>query len=385
MTPGPARGSRWAEAFPLRTQEATEVASVLYKEIFCRFGAPSCLVSDRGQNFLSKLIEALCELFHVTRHYTSSYHPQSNTSCERMNSTIAQTLRTYCDKDQMNWPYLIPSVMMAMRMSPNTESTGFSPFHMLFGKEMNIPIDIALKPKENLGASAKEHLEHLIEHLKIVQAVAKKNVKDSQNKTKVRYDKKAKLPNFAVGDQVMLQCMKIPKGFSPKLYAKWEGPFYITDVGVNNIYKLRRCLDHKILKSRIHANRLKHYNDPRNVREPPNPQNAHASQDIPGTQVPTDMTASQDTALDNANNDVQNQAEAPESNDDSDNQFLAENLLAKRKRNGKNYYRVKWVGYSKTSWVPEEDIGEGLLKAYYSSHTKSGKARKKKASHFSRQ
>lgn len=81
-----------------------------------------------------------------------------------MNSTIAQTLRTYCDKDQMNWSDRILSVMMALRMSPNTEFTGFSQFHMLFGKEMNLPFDIALQPKDNIGKSAKEYLEQLIEH-----------------------------------------------------------------------------------------------------------------------------------------------------------------------------------------------------------------------------
>ena len=45
--------SKWSEAFPLRTQEATEVAAVLFKEVICRYGAPNVLVSDRGQQFLA--------------------------------------------------------------------------------------------------------------------------------------------------------------------------------------------------------------------------------------------------------------------------------------------------------------------------------------------
>ncbi|VDI84198.1 Hypothetical predicted protein [Mytilus galloprovincialis] len=86
--------SRWPECFPLKTQEATEIAEVLYNEVFSRFGAPRAIVSDRGANFCSKLIQALCELFEVQRYHTSSYHPQTNSTCERMNRTIAQTLRT---------------------------------------------------------------------------------------------------------------------------------------------------------------------------------------------------------------------------------------------------------------------------------------------------
>jgi hypothetical protein len=42
----------------------------------------------------------------------------------------------------------LPSVMMAFRMSPSTQSTQFSPYYMLFGKEMPLPIDTALIPEE---------------------------------------------------------------------------------------------------------------------------------------------------------------------------------------------------------------------------------------------
>lgn len=381
--------SRWAEAFPLRTQEAKEIAHILYKEVFTRFGSPKTLVSDRGQNFCSKLIQALCELFHVTRHTTSSYHPQSNTTCERMNSTIAQTLRTYCTKDQMNWPELIPSVMMALRMSPNTESTGYSPFHMVFGKEMNIPFDISVKPKENIGRSVKEHINNLIEHLKAVQTIAKNNVSKSQEKTKTYYDKKAAKPKFQVGDRVLMQCMKVPKGSAPKLHEKWVGPFYINHAN-ENTYKLRRLSDHKLIKSRIHANRIKIYEDPRDHRQPQvdrqvdeqQTDNTHDGQQNNEENIQqndNNDVQENDNVQENGNDNVQenhNQNENDELNDDY--QFEAEKLVAKKRQNGQNFYRVKWVGYKKTTWIPEKDIGEGLLVDFHNKHTKDGKIRKRK-------
>ena len=55
--------SKWTEAFPLRTQEAKEVADILYNEIFTPNGAPRCIVPDPGRNFMSKLVSALCEHF----------------------------------------------------------------------------------------------------------------------------------------------------------------------------------------------------------------------------------------------------------------------------------------------------------------------------------
>ena len=66
-----------------------------------------------------------------------------------------------------------------------------------------------------------------------------------------------------------------------------------------------------------------------------------------------------------------------------DNDFIAEKLLAKKRRQCKNYYKVKWVGYKKTTcktWEPEENIGEGLLVEFYTKFTKSGTKRKRPAS-----
>lgn len=93
-------GTHWPEAFPLKSQNAKEVANVLFENIFARYGAPSILFSDRGRNFMSKLINALCEIFDISRHHTSAYHPNTNGLVERQNSVIAQSLRVYCDKDR---------------------------------------------------------------------------------------------------------------------------------------------------------------------------------------------------------------------------------------------------------------------------------------------
>jgi transposase InsO family protein len=76
-------GSKLREAFPMQSEEATEVAIILSKEIIARYDAPRTIVSDRGQNFLSKLVSALCELLQIK--HNCAYHPQTNAACERMN------------------------------------------------------------------------------------------------------------------------------------------------------------------------------------------------------------------------------------------------------------------------------------------------------------
>ena len=47
--------SRWVEAFPVPSVDATVIARLLIDEIISRHGAPRVLLSDRGTNFLSKI------------------------------------------------------------------------------------------------------------------------------------------------------------------------------------------------------------------------------------------------------------------------------------------------------------------------------------------
>lgn len=178
------------------------------------------MVSDRGQNFMSKIVQILCKIFQVTRHVTSSYHPQSNVACERINSTLAQSLRAYCQKEQTHWDSVLPSILMAFRMSPSTQSTGFSPYYMVFGKEMSLPLDVALLPSEELQKAPDAYVKELIHKVKIIQEIAQQNVKDVQKLNKQRYDKKTKEPQFQIRDQVLLKIMKRTTGKKHKLQPK---------------------------------------------------------------------------------------------------------------------------------------------------------------------
>ena len=71
--------TRWCEAFPVPSVEANVIARLLVDEIIARHGAPRVLLSDRGTNFLSKLVAEVCKIFQIQKVNTSSYHPQKQT------------------------------------------------------------------------------------------------------------------------------------------------------------------------------------------------------------------------------------------------------------------------------------------------------------------
>ena len=76
--------SRWYEAIPTKLQDAQTVATILYNDIFTRYGVPREIVSDLGRQFTSKLVRAFCELGGAKQMFTSPYHPQTNATCEWM-------------------------------------------------------------------------------------------------------------------------------------------------------------------------------------------------------------------------------------------------------------------------------------------------------------
>lgn len=188
--------SRWVEGFQMKSQTAEETAKVLFREIFTRNGAQKVLYSDRGRNFLSKLVNALCEIFDISQHHTSAYHPKTNGLVERQNSTLAQSLRAYCDNAQNKWPELVPSILMSFRKSPSMHSTEFSPFYLLFGKEMTLPYDVALEPLENISREAKAYIKEYLENLKVHDKIAKENIRWHQEQNKIRHDLEVNVPNF---------------------------------------------------------------------------------------------------------------------------------------------------------------------------------------------
>ena len=59
--------TKWPEAFAIRNAGADAIAQLFVEEIVCRHGAPRTLLSDRGKNFLSKLVQEVCDLFSVKR------------------------------------------------------------------------------------------------------------------------------------------------------------------------------------------------------------------------------------------------------------------------------------------------------------------------------
>ena len=361
--------TKWPEIFPVQNTEATTIARLITEEIIPRHGAPRTLLSDRGSNFLSAIVKEVCNLYSIKKLNTSAYNPACDGLVERLNSTLCQTLSMFVSKHQKDWDVFIPAALTAFRTSPN-ETTGESPFYLLYGREPLLPMDVSLLPPADPASSIAEHRRKIVKQIELAQQIAKENIMRAQQKMKAYYDKRAAEPDFIEGQKVWVFTPKTKKGLSKKLLHNFHGPYRVVEKLSPAHYRLRTC-SNKPVMSIVHANRMKHFFDPDDRPiDPPTeplgdmpylaiddlPEDSFDNSDTSHDQVnPTEQTAPT-TTPDDVTNDTADVESATLI--DNDTVFNAETLLDRRLQNGQVQFLVKWAGFprAEATWEPSENI-----------------------------
>ncbi|XP_077331070.1 uncharacterized protein LOC143973991 [Lithobates pipiens] len=132
--------TRYPEAVVLSCLRTDKVADALLG-IFTRVEFPAKLISDQGPQFVSDLMQALCQKIQMTHIRASPYHPQTNGLCESFNGPLKQMLRTFVHSQGKDWKRYPPRLLFAYREVP-PESTGFSPFELLCGRRVRGPLNL---------------------------------------------------------------------------------------------------------------------------------------------------------------------------------------------------------------------------------------------------
>ena len=125
--------SRWTEACPLSDKTAISVTDAFFSNIVCRISMPSVIHSDQGREFEHKVMHELCILGGSHKTKTTPYDLESDGLVERFNRTLLMMLAMFGGEHKDDWDDLLPPVMMAYRSSVH-ESTGFSPYRLMFGE-----------------------------------------------------------------------------------------------------------------------------------------------------------------------------------------------------------------------------------------------------------
>ncbi len=93
---------KWVELFTMRSAKTPLIANTLVKDIFTRWGTPVYLISDRGPQFTSQLLNETCKQWGVIQKLTTAYHPQTNLT-ERVNRVLKTMIASYVRDNNQKW------------------------------------------------------------------------------------------------------------------------------------------------------------------------------------------------------------------------------------------------------------------------------------------
>ncbi|CAC5412542.1 unnamed protein product [Mytilus coruscus] len=232
--------TKWTEVYPVVRHNALTVADTLATEFFCRFCIPSQIHSNQGREFESELFANLCSLFGIEKTRTCPYRPQSDGLVEQMNRTLKQLLSIFANLNRNDWDDHIPYVLMAFRATI-PDSIGVSPHKMMFGRDMQCPIDIiaGIPIQNNIETCPVQDIGWLKHTLDLTYLFANENLKKAANHQKKHYDRGVKLRSFSEG-------------------LGWIGPYLIKRKITSVTYQIQR--DPKSKDIVVHVDHLKPYN-----------------------------------------------------------------------------------------------------------------------------
>ena len=221
-------GTKFPEAIPLKSLDSESVAEALVS-IFSRLGIPKEILSDQGSNFMSSLMQELCKLLSVKKLKSTPYHPEANGLVERFNGTLKRMLTCFVQEEQLEWDRLLPYMLFAYREVPQ-DSTGFSPFELLYGRHVRGPLSVIRETweepqDEGIKESVLSYILKTREILVKMSGIAHKLETISKKRQKVYYDRKACKRKLKSGQRVSIL---LPTA-SNKLYAEWKGPFEVVE------------------------------------------------------------------------------------------------------------------------------------------------------------
>ena len=243
--------SGWPEAFAVPDKSADNIAHLLIDEIFPRFGAPLQIISDNGTENVNATVKETMEALNIDHVTTSFYHPQGNAKIERFHRTLHDILAKKINENSSTWDLFLNQTLAAIRFNIS-ESSKFSPYFLLYNRDVVLPIDNLLKPRRKYHGEAMHKIALEQQHKSFMQV--HRYLKKAKRRQAKYADKNCKDIEFAVGDPVYLK-NHIRKS---KLDRRWNPYWRIITKTSPVTFVIRNQLDGKTTKT--HAEHLRKAN-----------------------------------------------------------------------------------------------------------------------------
>ena len=221
--------TKWAEAYAVPDQTSETIARLLVDNVVCRHGVPEELLSDRGPNLLSSLIQDVCDMLGMRKINTTAYHPQCDGLVENLNKTLRAMIAKHTKDFGVEWDLYLQHLLFAYRSKPHA-STRESPFYLIYGRDPRLPTATALShPSSPYQVDLEDYRTELTTGLTKAWMTAQQQVKIAQAKQKHQYDKRSKETCYQPGDRVMVLMPHEQTGKNRKLALPYHGPYRVLE------------------------------------------------------------------------------------------------------------------------------------------------------------
>ncbi|XP_071928128.1 uncharacterized protein [Coffea arabica] len=197
-----------------KTDDASHIANLFFKEIVRLHGIPRTIVSDRDVKFLSYFWKTLWSKLGTKLLFSTASHPQTDGQTEVVNRTL-----------EFAYNRAIHS------------TTGFSPFERVYGFNPLTPLDLVPLP-----SNERKHLDgkKRAEFVKQLHEKVRANIERRTAQYVKQANKGRQKLIFEPGDWVWLHMRKerFPVQRRNKLQPRGDGPFQVLERINDNAYKL---------------------------------------------------------------------------------------------------------------------------------------------------
>ncbi|CAM9136518.1 unnamed protein product, partial [Laminaria digitata] len=229
-------------------------------------GVPSVLVSDTATHYKNQLLAKVTTLVGVDRRFAVANSPWTNGTVENVIKEVVRLLKALLVEYRSavtRWEHFRPMVQWALNSSYRVRLGG-SPYKVWFGREPTtllaslirdqhevvdvVPLsDASVRAMvENLAIAVDVMLKRVTHRVQIVRAARR------------RRESKGLLPNYAVGDYVLMARVR-PPGKKSKLMSTWTGPWRVTNAPSLHVHQIQDIFIGQVTTG--HVARLQFYRD----------------------------------------------------------------------------------------------------------------------------
>ncbi len=212
----------WAEAYPIAHRTGEAVVEKMVSDYIPRHGVPAIVIHDRGTEFCNATVGNYLEALGVDVRRTTPYHPQTNGKLERWHRTLKDILRKLLNNNIAAWEDQLGPALLAYRQSVS-ETTGYSPFYLTYGRRAKYPANRAPEGRTVLGRRLEQMTDALHQ--------ASLNTQRSKDRFMEKASRTANAAPLKVGDRVL------PKAHERAPFdSKWDLPKEVTKIRGNVVW-----------------------------------------------------------------------------------------------------------------------------------------------------